>query len=413
MFARTISTNWKLLVPAAALLCGVATAADREYVAEGLGTLGGEQNAALAMNDIGMIVGWCDAIGDTGNIEQHAFLWEAGVMSDLGTLNGAWSEARAINNWRQIVGVSRLHTGEHRAMYWRDGVMYDLNSRIIGLFQNPDPDPAAIIGWRRFPVDKTRPAPPSGISTALRPKSPGGTACYAPLVSMLEANGINRDGWIVGCGLVLHDPFAHGVVLVPNPAYNSVDPYYDYIDLGRLPKAPQCVGQAVNAEGMVVGMSGQRPFCWQGQIHDIDPVVAAGAALDVNLDGDIVGWACEQAMDPVACAWSGGIRRELAGQCTITSEATAIGDDGLIVGWVETELEKIRKAVLWDGPQAIDLTDAMRPSVITMGTVVPPWVTLTEARDIDPKGRIVGFGTNEAGKIRAFLLVPCEEPTTP
>ena len=62
------------------------------------------------------------------NFEHHAFLWENGVMTDLGTLGGANSAATGINPAGQIVGGSemgeRLPSGEipSHPFLWDKGV---------------------------------------------------------------------------------------------------------------------------------------------------------------------------------------------------------------------------------------------------------------------------------------------------
>ena len=65
-----------------------------------------------------------DAAGDT-----HAFLWEDGVMQDLGTLGGAFtfSVAGSINNRGQVVGANFMSSGQSRAFVWQDGVMTALD----------------------------------------------------------------------------------------------------------------------------------------------------------------------------------------------------------------------------------------------------------------------------------------------
>ena len=44
---------------------------------------------------------------------RHAFLWQGGKLIDLGTLGGKESEAAAINERGQIVGGSDTRTGSH------------------------------------------------------------------------------------------------------------------------------------------------------------------------------------------------------------------------------------------------------------------------------------------------------------
>jgi probable HAF family extracellular repeat protein len=107
-----------------------------------LGTLGGENSAALAINDLGQVVGVADTADFRDDSEYaepvtHAFLWQDAEMTDLGTLGGSTSIAHDINKHRQVVGTSE--TGEMRgepvpwqriehAFIWQDGKMTDLNT---------------------------------------------------------------------------------------------------------------------------------------------------------------------------------------------------------------------------------------------------------------------------------------------
>jgi uncharacterized membrane protein len=43
----------------------------------------------------------------------------SGIMTDLGTLGGDFSQAWGINPASQIVGVSAMQSGEHHATLWR------------------------------------------------------------------------------------------------------------------------------------------------------------------------------------------------------------------------------------------------------------------------------------------------------
>src|SRR5438093_300342 len=70
-----------------------------------LGTLGGLNSYASAINAAGQVVG---ASMLPGNITNHAFLYDGGAMQDLGTLGGTDSYASAISAGGQVVGASSV-----------------------------------------------------------------------------------------------------------------------------------------------------------------------------------------------------------------------------------------------------------------------------------------------------------------
>lgn len=87
-----------------------------------LGTLGGDQARALAINNAGTVVG----SSTTAAWEGHAFAYYAGVMHDIHQL-GVETEARAISPNGTIVGNWRTANFEERAFVFRDGVMHDVD----------------------------------------------------------------------------------------------------------------------------------------------------------------------------------------------------------------------------------------------------------------------------------------------
>ena len=95
-----------------------------------LGTLGGYPVFPWAINSNGQVVGqsWT-----AGNTTIDAFLWQDGVMSDLGVVSGdIGSLAFSLNDLGQVVGVSCPADFNCRAFLWQKGAMIDVNSLVIG-----------------------------------------------------------------------------------------------------------------------------------------------------------------------------------------------------------------------------------------------------------------------------------------
>jgi probable HAF family extracellular repeat protein len=83
-----------------------------------LGTLGGTFSGAAGINDRGQIAG-SSTLSNVPGSAQHAFLWQDGVMVDLGTLGGGdLSSGFQINNQGHVVGQARDAMSQRFATLW-------------------------------------------------------------------------------------------------------------------------------------------------------------------------------------------------------------------------------------------------------------------------------------------------------
>jgi uncharacterized membrane protein len=114
-----------------------------------LGTFGGNQSGAGAVNNLGDVVGaalnltpdpfpsrfpYLDFFFFGNGTESHAFLWRAGTMQDLGTLGGPDSAAFLVNQKGQVAGASDVDFNVNpvtggptvHPFLWEHGRMIDL-----------------------------------------------------------------------------------------------------------------------------------------------------------------------------------------------------------------------------------------------------------------------------------------------
>jgi probable HAF family extracellular repeat protein len=95
-----------------------------------LGTFGGNVGKAVRVNEVGQVIGSATYPGD---LITRSFLWQNGVKSDLGAVGSdGCSEANDLNSRGQVVGFSGACDGSTaRAFLWeKGGPMIDLNALI-------------------------------------------------------------------------------------------------------------------------------------------------------------------------------------------------------------------------------------------------------------------------------------------
>lgn len=92
-----------------------------------LGTLGGANSYAMAINSSGMAVG----TAQVSSGYTHAFESNGTFMKDVGTLGGMSSYAYGINDLGNVVGYSLTSNWAQDGFLDENGVMYDMNALLI------------------------------------------------------------------------------------------------------------------------------------------------------------------------------------------------------------------------------------------------------------------------------------------
>jgi probable HAF family extracellular repeat protein len=253
----------------------VATASG--YTIRSLGTLGGSNSSATAINNTGATVGW----SDTRSGQTHAFLYQAGVMHDLGALAGGRSEARAVNDAGTVVGWSTVLAGDFRAVRWQNGVKRNLGT----------------LGGRTS-----------------------------------VANGINEDGVIVGysetaSGALHAFVWKNGVMT-------------DIGTLGGTESRANAINQVGRVVGTSTTASGEpHAFAWKdGRFQDLgDNDTRSGEATAIN-NGRIAGFfgirddAENSLAESPAFVFSGGVLTIIV-TCQPVAQARGVNPDGIVVGF--------------------------------------------------------------------------------
>ena len=289
-----------------------------------LGTLGGNHSWSFGINNSGQVVGMAlNAIpdpysiynfvifGSSAGTQTRAFLWQDGVMQDLGTLGGPDAWSWAINERGQVAGMSYTNSTPNPAsgfptlnpFFWQDGKMQDVGSLggVVG-FPGALNSRGQIIG---------------GSSVAANPG-----ACYVPSHQSLEFGDPNCHPFLWDRGTLTDlNTSTAGAMPQTSDAINDAGEivgaatfptqiYDAYLwrngaatHLGHLNGDCFSEAWALNLQGQVVGNSfgcGQtfqhHAFLWEnGSIVDLNDLIPAGSSLQlvfgnaINDRGEIAG----------------------------------------------------------------------------------------------------------------------------
>jgi len=406
-----------------------ATNLVRMYELTELTADGATQSRAYALNNTGQIIGWIDVMET-----RHSAYWHNQSTTDLHDtvhfvlrhpiFDQDHSEAFDISNSGQVVGTART-------------VIDCLGEQIL-ITNSYILRPAVL-------TDLATPYPGDALTNLFTLGNP----CLA---HDSAATGISNSNHVVGWA-DREDGVIHGFLVRPVDGQffrDEEDPLTVndlMIDLGTLAASdPVSSATGVNDTGEVTGYSyttgndgaggyhaflitpidtdgDDTPDAWFTGASGVNNLMADLGTLGgtnswgraINNLGEIVG---ESDLDTAAGEhythafyWKDGAMMDLGTLVTGGeqgfSAASAINDDGVVVGWTEND-DRERRAFVYEDGEMQDLNDLLYLLDEDGNTIIPS-ITLTEARDINDDGTIVGWGTlrgSDSNVTRGFLLNP-------
>lgn len=344
-FARR--TDW-MLIPM--LLALALTGAAQTYRVTDLGTLGGSSSGARAINLHAQITGYAYS----SKTQSSAFLYKNGRMLNLGALGGTTAIGLAINSGGQVAGYSTLSDGSYRGFISIKGKL-------------------------------------TSVGTL------GGN--YS------DAEGLNDSGQVTGASAT-----ANGET---HPYLYSNGVLTDLGTLGNNSNGWWNSGTAVNDAGEVVGWSYDAQgnflgFLWSnGQMQSLGTLGGAWSqAFGINDLGQITGQAyIKNDIGADAFLYDGGAMQDLG---TVTSptggngqyaSGLGINSSGVVVG--ESTYQKNGQSIVY---HAFVYSNGKMQDLNRLIPTGSGWV-LTTAYSINDAGQIVGYGTHNKQQ-HAFLLTP-------
>jgi probable HAF family extracellular repeat protein len=365
---------------------GIGASPPYEFI--DLGTLGGQHSHAMDINDDGQVIGW--AYDVTG--ARRAFLWEDGVMRDLGTLGGTYfTTADDINDNGQVAGHSSDATGMLRPFLWSDGVMHDLDPGGQVPFYGPPlrVNNSGWVVWTGQVGNDIMGSPLTraflwrdGASTELATfGGTGASSAYAindrgQVVGTSNGHAVLWDQGAVqdlGSGLA-RDINSRGQIAGTSGKHAFFWDAGQTTEIGPLPGDSWSSAVVINTVGQVAGVSVMsspatgidriHSFRWQlGMLQPVSPNYESEPnhrLFGMNLRGLAVG---ERASKPVA--WEEGVTWDLPGSVPGglsggRGQAFAVNARGDIVGWVGTPTGE--HAALWRRIPAVAVLPSPLPS---------------------------------------------------
>lgn len=150
----------------------------------------------MGVNESGTAVGYSAAPGACGDNRAVVYPASGGII-DLGTLGGANAQAQAINELGDVVGFSELPSGQNRATLWSGGAIHNLGTLAGASFALSINDDGIVCGYFLDSRNQQRACVWIGGSMFdLNTLMGSGGAGWRLLI----ATGVNEQGQIVGQG---------------------------------------------------------------------------------------------------------------------------------------------------------------------------------------------------------------------
>ena len=243
----------------------------------------------MDVNDAGQVVGWSYTVGSTESCPptpciHHAFLWTAteGMVS-LGTLGGTNSEATAVNADGWVVGQSDVTQGSDAFLWTPDHGMADLG-RLGGGFSSGAldvNDRGQVVGWSGT-------ADP-GVRRGFVWTAAAGMVELPPLpgYASSEARFVNNSGYVVGVSCSAACPTSNSratlwVVPVKGDAQQQLEDTIDLILSYKLTKLGTSLTDKLQNASNFVAAGQVRQACGTltGFLHQVS--AQKGKALTVD-----------------------------------------------------------------------------------------------------------------------------------
>ncbi|MDQ2985699.1 MAG: DUF3466 family protein [Armatimonadota bacterium] len=128
------------------------------------------------------------------------------------------------------------------------------------------------------------------------------------------------------------------------------------IDIGIAGTSNFAAGQGLNNLGQISGGNGTNAFIWEDGKTTLLPSPFPGTALGLNDSGTAVGVMSNVGVEQFAVRWINGVFDDISPAWASDSQALEVNENGEVVGWAIANQGGYR-AVLWRDGKPVDLGD--------------------------------------------------------